>query len=46
MSFWKKALKKLKKQKKKNIKELTEDQYFNRLQKKLNKIDCKKKKRK
>ena len=38
MSFWKKALKKFKKQKKNEIENLVEDKYFNRLTKKLSKF--------
>jgi hypothetical protein len=38
MSFWKKVLKKYKKQKNKDPKSLLEDKYINKLQKKLNKI--------
>jgi hypothetical protein len=38
MSFWKKALKKFKKHKEKDIENLIEDKYFNKLTKKLSKF--------
>lgn len=38
MSFWKKALKKFKKQKDKDIEKLIENKYLNKLQKKLNEV--------
>lgn len=46
MKFWKKVLKQFKKQKEKDLKGLVEDKYFNKLQKKLDKIENKKKKKK
>lgn len=46
MKFWKKVLKKFKKQKDQDPKGLAEDKYFNKLQKKLDKLEKKKKKKK
>lgn len=48
MSFWKKALKKFKKQKNKDIEKLIENKYLDKLQQKLNetKLDIDKIKRK
>jgi hypothetical protein len=44
MKFWKKVLKKFKKQKDQDIRELIEDKYFQKLHKKLKKINDNKKK--
>lgn len=46
MSFWKKVFKKFKKQKEQDLKGLAEDKYFNKLQKKIDKLEVKKKKKK
>jgi len=46
MKFWKKVLKKFKKQQDHDPKKLAEDKYFNKLQKKLDKLENPSKKKK
>lgn len=46
MKFWKKVLKKFKKQQDHDPKGLLEDKYFNKLQKKLDKLEEHKQKKK
>lgn len=46
MKFWKKVLKKFKKQQDQDPKALVEDKYFSKLQRKLDKLNHKSKKKK